>query len=309
MKKRATHFITIGTFDGVHAGHRFLLAQLEMLAARYRLKPLVLYFPLPPKTLLGTKPEMTVLTLPKEKKQLLQALGTPAKPLDFATCRNLSPQVFLEDILIKKFKIGGILIGADFAFGKDRQAGTSWLESYCNKIGIIFEKTRFYKTGTQKISSSLIRKILASGDIARVNDLLGRPYQLTGKVVKGKQLGRHLGFPTANLNTGIYKILPLGVFAVKVCVGKETYDGFCNIGFRPTVNPLSGKLPLVEVHIFNFNKNIYGHNVTIWFIRKLRDEMKFGSLPLLVDQLKQDRRQASQILRRCKFDPSKKELL
>ena len=101
---------------------------------------------------------------------------------------------------------------------------------------------------------------------------------------------------------------PVGVFAVKVCVGKEIYDGFCNIGFRPTVNPLSGKLPLVEVHIFNFNKNIYGHNVTIWFIRKLRDEMKFGSLPLLVDQLKQDRRQASQILRRCKFDPLKKGL-
>lgn len=303
MKKTGTHFITIGTFDGVHAGHRFLLAQLEMLAAKYRLKPLVLYFPLPPKTLLSTKPEMTVLTLPDEKKQLLRSLGTPAKPLDFTACRHLTPEQFFNEILVKKFHLGGLLTGTDFAFGKDRQAGTAWLEQRCAQAGIIFEKTRFYTTGTQKISSSFIRKLLASGDIVRVNDLLGRPYELTGKVIKGKQLGRHLGFPTANLDTGIYKILPLGVFAVKVRVGSEIYDGFCNVGFRPTVNPLSGILPLVEVHIFNFNKNIYGRKITVWFAQKLRNEMKFDSLPDLVAQLKQDCKEAKKNLRRFIIKP------
>lgn len=302
MKKKATCFITIGTFDGVHTGHRFLLAQLEMLAAKYRLKPLALYFALPPKTLLGTKPEMTVLTLPREKKELLHALGTPAKELDFAKYRNMEPETFCNDVLLKKFNMGGLLVGADFALGKDRKADADWLQNYCAKTGVIFEKIRFYKTGTQKISSSLIRKLLAGGDIPRVNDLLGRPYELTGKVIKGKQLGRHLGFPTANLDTGIYKILPLGVFVVKVRVGNEIYNGFCNIGFRPTVNPLSGILPLVEVHIFDFNKSIYGRKLTVWFVQKLRDEMKFNSLPDLVTQLKKDRMEAKTYLRRFRLN-------
>lgn len=303
MRKKTNYFITIGTFDGVHAGHRFLLAQLEMLAAKHRFKPLVLYFPLPPKTLLGTKPEMTVLTLPKEKKQLLRSLGTPAKALDFAACRHMTAREFFDKVLLQKMNMGGLLVGADFAFGKGREADAAWLKERCAKAGVVFEKTRFYKTGTQKISSSFVRKLLASGDIWRVNDLLGRPYELTGKVIKGKQLGRHLGFPTANLDTGIYKILPLGVFAVKVRVGKEIYNGFCNIGFRPTVHSVSGALPLVEVHIFDFDKNIYGRNITVWFVQKLRDEVKFDSLPALVAQLKKDRTQAKTYLRRFRFHP------
>ena len=295
--KKISRFITIGTFDGVHTGHRFLISQLEMLGVKHRLKPLVLYFPLPPKTLLSAKPEMTVLTLPKEKKELLRAAGTPAQALDFFACRNLSAEEFFT-ILIRKFNMKGMLVGADFALGKNRQAGVSWLREQCARHQIVFETVRFYTTDTQKISSSLIRKILATGDIERANWLLGRPYSLTGKVVKGKQLGRQLGFPTANLDTGIYKILPQGVFAVKVRVGKELYDGFCNIGFRPTVNPITDKLPLVEVHIFGFDKNIYGRNIQIWFAQKLRDESKFNTLEELVAQLRRDRQEAKKVLRK-----------
>ena len=301
MKTKAKYFITIGTFDGVHAGHRFLLAQLEKLAANYRLKPLALYFPLPPKTLMSCKPEMTVLTLPKEKKLLLKQCGTPAQALDFATCRQLTAEQFFTQVLCKKLNAGGVLVGSDFAFGKDRQAGAQWLQERCEKAGLLFATTRFYKTGTQKISSSLLRKILASGDIERANQLLGRPYEVTGKVVKGQQLGRKLGFPTANLHTGIYKVLPLGVFAVKVRVGRQVYDGFCNIGFRPTVNFIYGKLPLVEVHIFDFDKNIYGRDITVWFVQKLRNEIKFDTLPELVAQLKKDRTQAKKVMRRFTF--------
>ena len=294
MKK---NLITIGTFDGVHAGHRFLMNQLEILAARLRLKPLALYFPMPPKTLLGSKPEMTVLTLPKEKTHYLRELGTPAQPLDFPACRNMSAEKFFKNILLNKYNMGGLLIGADFALGKNRQAGSEWLKERCVQEKIPFEIVRFYKTGTQKISSSLIRKTLAGGDIERANLLLGRPYELTGKVVKGQQLGRQLGFPTANLDTGIYKVLPLGVFAVKVRVDKKFYDGFCNIGFRPTVNTINGSLPLVEVHIFDFDADIYGKNITIWFAEKLRNETKFTSLPALVAQLKKDRREAKKVLK------------
>ena len=292
------NYITIGTFDGVHAGHRFLLNELEMQAAKARLKPLVLYFPLPPKTLLGDKPEMTVLTLPDEKKRYFRELGTHTQALDFTTCRKMSAEKFFKDILLKQFDMGGLIVGADFALGKDRQAGADWLRARCEAEKIPFETARFYKTGTQKISSSLIRKTLASGDIEGANLLLGRPYEVTGKVVKGKQLGRTLGFPTANLDTGLYKILPLGVFAVKVRVGEKLYDGFCNIGFRPTVNSIDGSLPLVEVHIFDFDADIYGQHITIWFAGKLRDETKFDTLPALVAQLKQDRKDAKKILKK-----------
>ena len=150
MKKNLKNFITIGTFDGVHTGHRFLLGQLEMLAARHQLNPLALYFPFPPKTLLSPKPEMTVLTLPDEKKDLLRRAGTPALPLDFATCRHLTPEKFFSQVLLQKFHLGGLLVGQDFAFGKNRQAGAAWLKERCAKAGIYFEKIRFYKTGTQK---------------------------------------------------------------------------------------------------------------------------------------------------------------
>ncbi len=294
MKKK--NFITIGTFDGVHTGHRFLFGRLEALAAQYRQKPLILYFPLPPKTLLSSDPEMTVLTMPQEKKILLKKSGTPALVLEFAKCRNLSPKQFFN-LLLSHYNMGGLLVGADFAFAKGRQGSVDFLRAQCAQHHIPFEVASFSKTGTEKISSSLIRKILASGDIPRANLLLGRPYELTGRVIKGHQLGRKLGFPTANLDTGIYKILPLGVFAVKVRVGRKYYDGFCNIGFRPTVNTLNTKLPLVEVNIFDFKQSIYGREITIWFAEKLRNETKFNGLEALVSQLKQDRKEARKILK------------
>jgi len=292
---KTKNFITIGTFDGVHTGHRSLFGHLETVAAREHQRPLILYFPLPPKTLLSTAPEMTILTTPEEKKKLFKHAGTPALPLDFSACRPLSPQNFF-DLLRSRYNLGGLLVGADFAFGKDRQGDAEFLRAACARYNIPFEIAPFSKMGTEKISSSLIRKTLASGDIPRANALLGRPYEVTGRVVKGHQLGRKLGFPTANLDTGIYKILPLGVFAVKVRVGRRFYDGFCNIGFRPTVNSIDAKLPLVEVNIFDFRQSIYGRNITIWFADKLRAETKFQGLEALVGQLKKDREQARQIL-------------
>lgn len=294
--KTQKNFLTIGTFDGVHAGHRFLFGRLETLAAKYRLNPLALYFPLPPKTLLNPHPEMTVLSTPEEKKELLKSTGTPAVALDFEECRQLTPEQFFTDILLKKYNMGGLLVGADFAFGKDRLGSVDFLRMECARRDIAFEVAPFYHAETDKISSSLIRKILAAGDMERSATLLGRPYELTGTVVKGFQLGRKLGFPTANLDTGIYKILPPGVFAVKVRVGNQYYDGFCNIGFRPTVNTINNNLPLVEVHIFNFSQDIYGQKITIWFVQKLREEMKFNSLNALTAQLKKDKIAAQAIL-------------
>lgn len=290
------HFITIGTFDGLHRGHQQLFNLLESRAALHQLKPLVLYFPLPPKTLLSPRPEMTVLSLPDEKKALLKKLGVPAQELDFNTVRALSPRQFFNRLL-SQYQCGGMLVGADFAFGKNREGSVVFLREACGDKNIPFEVIPFYKEGTEKTSSSLIRKILAQGDIPRAGALLGRPYELSGRVITGHKLGRKLGYPTANLDTGIYKILPLGVFAVKVRVGTKIYDGFCNIGFRPTVNTLSTLLPLVEVHIFNFKQSIYGRNITVWFYEKLRDEIKFDSLEALKAQLARDKQAAARLLK------------
>lgn len=289
------NFITIGTFDGVHHGHQHLFNLLEARAALHRAKPLVLYFPLPPKTLQSTHPEMTVLTLPEEKKQLFKQMGLRTETLDFTQVRSLSPQQFFNRLL-NHFDCGGLLIGADFAFGKNREGSAVFLREACAQKNIPFEVTGFYKDGCEKISSSLIRKILAQGDIPHASMLLGRPYELTGTVIAGQKLGRKLGYPTANLDTGIYKILPLGVFAVKVRVGTKMYNGFCNIGFRPTVNTLNTVLPLVEVHIFNFKQSIYGRKITIWFYQKLRNEMKFDGLEALKAQLAQDKQTAADLL-------------
>lgn len=294
------NFITIGTFDGVHHGHQHLFNLLETRAALHRAKPLVLYFSLPPKTLQSPRPEMTVLTLPEEKKGIFKTLGLRTEALDFSRVRSLSAQQFFNRLL-HHFECGGLLIGADFAFGKNREGSAVFLREACALKNIPFEVLSFYKDGCDKISSSLIRKLLAQGNIAHANSLLGRPYELTGQVITGHKLGRKLGYPTANLDTGIYKILPLGVFAVKVRVGAKIYDGFCNIGFRPTVNTLNTLLPLVEVHIFNFKQSIYGRKITIWFFQKLRDEMKFDGLEALKAQLAQDREQASLILRHVIF--------
>ena len=219
-----------------------------------------------------------------------------AEMLDFNKLRSLSPQQFFNR-LVNHFDCGGLLIGADFAFGKNREGSAVFLREACANKNIPFEVAPFYKERTEKISSSLIRKILAQGDIPRANMLLGRPYELTGKVITGHKLGRKLGYPTANLDSGIYKILPLGVFAVKVRVGTKMYNGFCNIGFRPTVNTLDTLLPLVEVHIFNFKQSIYGRQITVWFYEKLRDETKFDGLEALKAQLAKDKTAADVLLK------------
>ena len=239
---------------------------------------------------------MTVLTLPEEKKAILKKVGMAAQALDFGEIRTLSPQQFFNRLL-HHFDCAGLLIGADFAFGKDRTGSAVFLREACANKNIPFEVIPFYKERTEKISSSFIRKILAQGDIPHANALLGRPYELTGKVITGHKLGRKLGYPTANLDTGIYKILPLGVFAVKVRVGTKIYDGFCNIGFRPTINTLDTLLPLVEVHIFNFKQSIYGRKITVWFFEKLRDEKKFANLDELKAQLAKDKATATAVLR------------
>ena len=292
------HFIAVGTFDGVHLGHRKLFARLEQLAVLHQLKPLVLYFPYPPKTLLAARPEMSVLSTPAEKKLLLKnCLDVPAQELNFQAYREYTPEMFFKQVLLKKYNCGGFLAGPDFAFGKNRQGDDDFLKQKCAQYNLPFEVMPFYDApGGAKVSSSLIRKTLAAGDIAQANAMLGRLYTLEGRVVRGEKLGRKLGFPTANLDINFYKLLPLGVFAVKVRVGRRFYRGICNIGFRPTVNTIHSFIPLTEVHILDFHQSIYGRRIEVYFYDKMRGEMKFDGLEALKAQLTKDKQTARRLI-------------
>ncbi len=296
MKRK--NLITVGTFDGVHLGHRALFARLEQAAVLHRLRPLVLYFPYPPKTLLAEQPAMTVLSTPPEKKTLLKTtLSAPALELNFQMYREYSPEQFFKKVLLEKYDCGGILAGPDFAFGKNRAGNDDFLRRKCAARGLPFEVLPFYDAPDgAKISSSLIRKTLAAGDIAAANAMLGRPYRLEGRVVAGKKLGRTIGFPTANLDINFYKLLPLGVYAVKVRVGRQYFRGICNIGYRPTVNPVHSPIPLTEVHILDFNKSIYGRRIEVDFCGKIRGETKFDGLDALKAQLTRDKQTARDLI-------------
>lgn len=295
MKRK--NLITIGTFDGVHLGHRALFARLEQLAVQYQLKPLVLYFPYPPKTMLAENPAMTVLTTPPEKKALLKQTlcGTSYEELNFQWYREFTPEQFFKKVLLEKYNCGALLAGPDFAFGKNQAGNATWLAQKCKQFEIPFELFPFYNAAQgEKISSSLIRKTLAAGDIATANRLLGYAYHAEGRIITGHKLGRRLGFPTANLDVNFYKLLPLGVYAVKVRLGSHMYRGVCNIGFRPTVNTLA--VPLTEVHILDFKQSIYGRRLEITFIDKIRGEVKFDGLDALKAQLTRDKQAAQSLI-------------
>lgn len=278
------NFIAIGSFDGVHLGHRHLFENLKTLAAEYTMTPMLLVFKVPPKVVM--EPAHGLLTTPEEKAALLKKAGMRRiEFLDFKKVRNLSKEEFFN-ILLKKYNMGGILCGKDFAFGKERGGKADFLKHACADNGVIFKCADFLETGGTKISSSLIRKALKSGDIEAVNGMLGSDYQVSGEIVKGRQMGRKIGFPTANIDFDKLKILPRGVYAVRVKLGRKEYMGVCNIGYRPTVE--EGGLPTCEVHILDFNRDIYGRMMTAEFVAKIRSEKKFSTLGELTQQINRD---------------------
>lgn len=284
-------FITIGTFDGVHRGHKKLFTSLKREAKNLGLSPLALVFQMPPKNILNNNLEQSVLLDLKQKKELLKDIQTVY--LDFNKIKDLSADVFF-DTLIKKYKMGAIIVGKDFAFGKNRQGNIPFLREKCKQNDIKLFIIDFEEEGQSKISSSRLRTALKAGEIIAFNKMLGRPFSLEGKVIYGNQLGRKIGFPTANLDIKKEQVLPHGVFAVVVYLDGKKYKGICNIGLKPTVT-ING-LPTVEVFIFDFNKDIYGQILRVEFIQKIRDEKKFSGLDELTKQINNDCCTAKKIL-------------
>lgn len=281
---------TIGFFDGVHKGHQFLLQQLNQLASTRGLRSCVITFTQHPAVVLkkGYRPDL--LTTFDEKQALLANMGIEdCIVVNFDAEMSKTTAFTFMKMLLRDYEVTALLIGYDHHFGHDAYIGLSEYVAYGNTLGMEVIKGNVYNEGRLNVSSSAIRTALKAGDVGKANQLLGYPYFFSGKVVHGKALGQTLGFPTANLEvTDKGKLIPHeGVYGVYVKIGNRTYRGMLNIGRRPTVSDTNERT--IEVHIFDFNEDIYDTSIRVEVVTFLRDEMKFNSKDELIRRLQLDK--------------------
>ena len=285
--------LTLGTFDGVHIGHKKILERITQNTENGKYESLVLTFFPHPRMVLQEKSEIKLLNTISEKTKLLEKTGIEnlvIHPFNESFSR-LTAEEFVHSILVDQFHIQKIIIGHDHRFGRNRTADINDLIAFGKEYGFEVEQISAQEIQDVSVSSTKIRKALDEGNIALANDYLGYAYFLSGEVVKGKQLGRTIGFPTANIQIEEdYKKIPKnGVYVVQTLInGKEVF-GMMNIGFNPTVN---GEKQTIEVHLFDFDADIYGHKIEVSLLNYLREEQKFGSVELLKEQLNQDKKTA-----------------
>lgn len=289
---------TVGFFDGVHAGHRFLIDQVKALATAKDLPSVVFTFAVHPRKVLHSDYQPQLLTTFDEKIFQLQSTGIDTcivLNFDHAMA-GLTAYEFLKKILYDKYNVTTLVVGHDHRFGRNRTDGYEKYVEYGKEIGIeVVQADRFATEKFTHVSSSEIRNALLNGDIPVANELLAYPYSFRGIVTDGYKLGRKIGFPTANIepeNTD--KLLPAhGVYAVDVIWNNKTYRGMMNIGNRPTID--NNELTSIEVHIINFSENIYNEVLEISFLKKIRNEQKFENIEKLIKQLEADKTRALSI--------------
>ena len=290
--------VTSGTFDGVHQGHKVILKRLIQLAKKRQGESVVLTFwPHPRFVLYPNDTSLKLLSTFQEKASYLSDLGIDHLiKIEFTKkFSQLSSEEFIHNILIDKIGTKLLVIGYDHRFGKNREGSFQYLANNSHKYGFEIEEIPRQDIENIAVSSTKIRNALESGEIKTANEFIGNNYRLTGKVIKGSQIGRDLGFPTANIVVEeSYKLIPAdGAYAVKIGYRDRWHNGMLNIGFRPTVN---GTTRTIETHIFDFNQNLYGQVLTIGFVEKIRGEKKFENLEALSKQLTLDRKDAMKIL-------------
>jgi len=290
--------VTSGTFDGVHLGHQKILRRLKELATRRQGETVLLtYWPHPRMILQPEEDSLRLLTTLTEKVKLLEELGVDHLIiLPFTKeLSQMSSEEFIREILVEKIHTKTLVIGYDHKFGKNREGSFEYLKSHSHLFGFDIEEISRQDVDDLAVSSTKIRTALAFGDIATASKYLGRPYVLSGQVVQGRQIGRSIGFPTANIDVADkYKLLPRdGAYAVYAEVGKIQYKAILNIGDRPTVD---GKKKTIEAHLIDFDGDVYGEELSISFVEFLREEVRFESLNALKHQLVIDRDRAIFIL-------------
>ncbi|MEM9324212.1 MAG: bifunctional riboflavin kinase/FAD synthetase [Bacteroidota bacterium] len=291
--------VTSGTFDGVHLGHRKILRRLRKLAKQMEGESLVLtYWPHPRSVLGDGWGDLRLLSTFEEKVRLLSETGIDylVKIPFTREFSEMSSEAFVNEIIVEQLGTKKLVIGYDHRFGRNREGGFDYLKANQHHFGFEIEEISREDIDEVGVSSTKIRKALSSGDAEQAAKFLGRPYQLTGIVTKGDQLGRTLGFPTANVYIPeAYKLIPAdGVYVVQVTIDGELLTGMLNIGMRPT---LDGTKRQIEVHIFNFDQDIYGTNIEVHLLARLRYEQKFDNMDALKQQLEVDKEAALSYLK------------
>ena len=289
--------ITIGTFDGVHIGHRKILERLINDAKKTGLRSTVLTFFPHPRMVLQKDTEIRLLNTIQEKIKILDRIGLDYLIIHPFTLEfsRLSSTEFVRDILVNELKVKKIIIGYDHRFGRNRNANIQDLIAFGNTLNFEVEEIAAQEIDDVSVSSTKIRNAIMDGDMKTANAYLGYNYMLTGEVKKGKGLGRQLNFPTANLFIKEkYKLIPKnGVYVVKSILNDQIYYGMMNIGFNPTVD---GTSKSIEIHFFEFKSDIYGANIQVDILQRIRDEHKFNSLEELKTQLLKDKETSMAII-------------
>jgi len=291
--------VTIGTFDGVHLGHRKIIERLKELADECNGETVILTFFPHPRMILNPEDEsLKLINTMKEKAELLEKLGvdhliiTPFSR-DFS---NQSPEAYIRDVLVNTIGTKKIVIGYDHRFGKDRQGNLTALQQYAPVYDYEVFEIPEQDINDVAVSSTLIREALLNGAIELANNFLGYPFYITGKVGRGDQIGRTIGYPTANIMIEeTYKLIPDdGIFSAKVIIRGESYKGMAYIGSRPTINGITRN---IEVNIFDFDTEIYGEEISMQFYNYVRGDVKFDGLEGLKIQLAKDKDDVLALLR------------
>jgi len=296
--------ISVGRFDGVHLGHQKLLKVCKKEALKNEGKVVVITFDPGPEEVLfeKTKDEVKLLNTIEEKAQLLEKFGVDYLliiPFTEAFSHTTSYD-FVQSILVEKLHVKQVIMGFDNQYGYGRDGDFLLMNKLAQKHSFKVTEVPMEDLHKLGVSSVRIRKYLTSGNIPAANKFLGYKYQMSGEVIHGNQIGRKLGFPTANMDVKDkyrHKLMPAGVYLVEVILGEEKFYGMANIGYRPTIRMNKHELT-AEVNIFKFNRDIYGKKITMCFLEKLREEQKFEGLEKLKEQLRKDRDAACELMDR-----------
>jgi riboflavin kinase/FMN adenylyltransferase len=291
--------LTVGTYDGLHLGHQALLGRLRGHAERLGVEALMVTFEPMPREYLAPENPPARLTSLRERWRCLEQM-----PLDSlcvlrfgAATRALSAEQFAQ-LLAERLNPAVVVVGHDFRFGRNGEGTAEKLLAAGQGLGFAVDIVKPVTFGGERLSSSAVREALAVADLARAERLLGRPYTMIGRVVRGEQLGRKLGYPTANLRFPHRRLPVAGIFAVRIRIrggADAPLSGVASIGTRPTVG---GTEPWLEVHVFDFVGDLYGREIAVECVQFLRPELKFGSLEAMVAQIAQDAAQARELLTR-----------
>ncbi|MCX8056946.1 MAG: bifunctional riboflavin kinase/FAD synthetase [Ignavibacteria bacterium] len=293
ITKDKNTILTVGTFDGVHLGHRKIINEMIYQSVENNCRNLILTFDPHPQIVLSKNDRIKILTTLEQKLEYLKYLSVQ-NVLVIKFTKDFSQidfKTFVEEYLVNKIGVHTVVVGSDHHFGKNREGNPEVLTELGKNFGFNVIQVEPLIFHGHKISSTRIRKALAEGNVKFANEMLGKKYELRGKVVRGNQRGTQIGFPTANieLNNKDQLIPARGVYFVEVDVAEKNFYGMMNIGFRPTFNNTTEIM--MEVHIFFFNGDIYDYPITIRFVDRLRDEKKFSSVDELKNQLMLDKQE------------------